>query len=219
MALVLDARKTPAPRDAETAAALAAGVRALGLDCLPWSPALREWQARVAFLRAHCPELGLPDMSDAALAARAAEWLEPALYGRTRLAELDAIGFAALLEGQLDHVQRQALAEHAPEAVTVPSGSRKRLAYAQGEAPVLAVKLQELFGLADGPRVARGRVAVVLHLLSPRQAPIQVTRDLRSFWSNTYPAVKKELKGRYPRHPWPDDPWTATPTARTQRRR
>ncbi|MEQ8661967.1 MAG: ATP-dependent helicase C-terminal domain-containing protein, partial [Gammaproteobacteria bacterium] len=79
--------------------------------------------------------------------------------------------------------------------------------------------LQELFGLADGPCVARGRVAVVLHLLSPRQAPIQVTRDLRSFWSNTYPAVKKELKGRYPKHPWPDDPWTATPTARTQRRR
>ncbi|MEQ8234580.1 MAG: ATP-dependent helicase HrpB, partial [Gammaproteobacteria bacterium] len=219
MALVIESRKMPAPRDADTASALAAGVLALGLDCLPWSENLRDWQARVTFLRAHCPELGLPDVGDAALVARAGEWLEPALFGRTRLGELDGAEFAALLTGQLDHAQRQALAEHAPEAITVPSGSRKRLSYTQGDAPVLAVKLQELFGLADGPRVARGRVAVVLHLLSPRQAPIQVTRDLGSFWSNTYPEVKKALKGRYPKHPWPDDPWTATPTARTQRRR
>jgi len=219
MALVLESRKLPAPRDAASATALAAGIATLGLDCLPWSDALREWQARVALLREHCPEFGLPDVSDAALAARLDDWLAPALYGKTRLAEIAADEFAALLTLQLDHAARQALAEHAPEALTVPSGARKRLSYTQGDAPVLAVKLQELFGLADGPRVARGRVAVVLHLLSPRHSPIQVTRDLRSFWSNTYPEVKKELKGRYPRHPWPDDPWTATPTARTQRRR
>ncbi len=219
MALVLESRKRPAPRDAASAAALAEGIAALGLDCLPWSDTLREWQARVALLRAHCPELGLPDVSDTALAASLDDWLVPALYGKTRLAEIAAEEFAALLMLKLDHAARQALAEHAPETLTVPSGARKRLSYTQGDAPVLAVKLQELFGLADGPRVARGRVAVVLHLLSPRQAPIQVTRDLRSFWSNTYPEVKKELKGRYPRHPWPDDPWTATPTARTQRRR
>ncbi len=219
MALVLESRKRLAPRDAASAAALAEGIAALGLDCLPWSDTLREWQARVALLRAHCPELGLPDVSDTALAASLDDWLVPALYGKTRLAEIAAEEFAALLMLKLDHAARQALAEHAPETLTVPSGARKRLSYTQGDAPVLAVKLQELFGLADGPRVARGRVAVVLHLLSPRQAPIQVTRDLRSFWSNTYPEVKKELKGRYPRHPWPDDPWTATPTARTQRRR
>ncbi|MEQ8662670.1 MAG: ATP-dependent helicase HrpB, partial [Gammaproteobacteria bacterium] len=126
MALVLDTRKVPAARDAASAATLAAAVAALGIDCLPWSEGLREWQARVGFLRTHCPEFGLPDVSDTALAARSDTWLAPALYGKTRLAELDATEFAALLTSQLDHAQRQALAEHAPEALTVPSGSRKR---------------------------------------------------------------------------------------------
>jgi ATP-dependent helicase HrpB len=106
----------------------------------------------------------------------------------------------------------------APTHLTVPSGSRKRLHYEPGQPPVLAVKLQELFGLADTPRVAHGKVAVMLHLLSPAQRPIQVTQDLKGFWERTYTEVKKELKGRYPKHPWPDDPWTATPTARAKPR-
>ena len=108
--------------------------------------------------------------------------------------------------------------------MSVPSGMERRIEYAIDEegnpaSPVLAVKLQELFGLAESPRVANGRVAVILHLLSPAGRPIQVTQDLRGFWERTYPEVKKELKGRYPKHPWPDDPWTATPTHRAKPRR
>ena len=117
-----------------------------------------------------------------------------------------------MLDGRL----RPRLNELAPTYLTVPSGSRIRLRYTPGEAPVLAVKLQEVFGLTDTPRIAGGRVAVILHLLSPAQRPIQVTQDLRSFWERTYAEVRKELKGRYPKHPWPDDPWNAAPTRRTQ---
>ncbi|HEX7816030.1 ATP-dependent helicase C-terminal domain-containing protein, partial [Dyella sp.] len=108
--------------------------------------------------------------------------------------------------------------QHAPDSVTVPSGMTRRLEYAPDEPPVLAVKLQELFGLADTPRIAGGRVPVTLHLLSPAGRPIQVTQDLKGFWERTYPEVRKELKGRYPRHPWPDDPWTAVPTHRAKPR-
>ncbi|MCB1748032.1 MAG: ATP-dependent helicase HrpB [Gammaproteobacteria bacterium] len=218
-AIVIASRRVPPPRDERTAAALLAGVLELGLDSLPWSEGLREWQARVAFLRAHCPELGLPDVGDAALRAAPETWLAPLLAGRLALDEISPAAFAQALHARLDHAAQRALDEYAPTAVGVPSGRTLRLAYAAGEAPVLAVKLQELFGLADGPHVARGRIAVVLHLLSPRGAPLQVTRDLRSFWSNTYPAVKKEMKGRYPKHPWPDDPWTAAPTARAKPRK
>ena len=113
----------------------------------------------------------------------------------------------------------QQLARLAPTHLTVPSGQRRALRYdVAGSAPVLEVKLQEMFGLAETPRIARGRVPILLHLLSPRQIPIQVTQDLRGFWERTYPEVKKELKGRYPRHPWPDDPWTATATHRAKPR-
>lgn len=217
-AIVLGTRRLPVPRDLDTAAALGVGIAELGVACLPWTGALRAWQARVAFLRVACPELGLPDLSDAVLGANLVHWLAPALRGKARVDELTAGELAAALQQQLDHAARRAIDELAPDSVVVPSGARRPLDYTQGDAPVLAVKLQELFGLADGPRVARGRIAVVLHLLSPRQAPIQVTRDLRSFWERTYPEVKKELKGRYPRHPWPDDPWTATPTAKAKRR-
>ena len=118
----------------------------------------------------------------------------------------------------LDYAQRRSVDEFAPEALDVPSGNSRRLQYEAGKLPVLAVKLQELFGLADSPRIAMGRVPVTLHLLSPAQRPIQVTQDLRGFWERTYPEVKKELKGRYPRHPWPDDPWSATPTHRAKKR-
>jgi ATP-dependent helicase HrpB len=110
------------------------------------------------------------------------------------------------------------LDEQAPEALRVPSGQTRKLDYAPGQAPVLAVKLQELFGLADTPRIAQGRVPVTLHLLSPAQRPIQVTQDLKGFWERTYPEVKKELKGRYPRHPWPDDPLRAPATRRAKPR-
>jgi ATP-dependent helicase HrpB len=216
--LVLDRRHVPTPKDAATAAMLLAGIAQLGLDCLPWSEGLREWQARVQSLRDWCSELGLPDVSDEVLMATIDEWLLPALQGKSKLGELSAEDFGEALRGRLDYNQRRAVDEHAPREITVPSGMSRKLSYTRGEAPILAVKLQELFGLADTPRIAKGRVPAVLHLLSPGMKPVQVTQDLKGFWERTYPEVKKELKGRYPRHPWPDDPWTATATHRAKPR-
>jgi ATP-dependent helicase HrpB len=194
------------------------GVWELGVAALPWTAEAREWQARVLSLRHWSPEEAWPDVSDAALQDTLEEWLGPYLEGMTRREHLDRLDLVAALNARLDWKRRQRLDEGAPTHLAVPSGSRVRLAYRPGEAPVLAVKLQEMFGLADTPRVAWGRVAVTLHLLSPARRPIQVTQDLRGFWERTYAEVKKELRGRYPKHPWPDDPWNAVPTARTKRR-
>ena len=196
--------------------AMVAGVRRLGLDSLPWSDELRDWRARVLSLRYWLPEDGWPDVSEGWLADHLDDWLAPWLDGVTRREHLQRLDLAAALHGLLDGRLRARLNELAPTHLQVPSGSRLRLRYTPGEPPVLAVKLQELFGLADTPRIADGRIAVTLHLLSPAQRPIQVTQDLRGFWERTYAEVKKELKGRYPKHPWPDDPWTATPTRRAQ---
>ena len=196
--------------------AMLAGVRQLGLDSLPWTAELQDWRARIASLRHWFPEEGWPDLSDAGLAAHLDGWLGPWLDGVTRREHLQRLDLAAALHGLVDGRGRARLNELAPTHLLVPSGSRIRLRYRPGEPPVLAVKLQELFGLADTPRIADGRIPVILHLLSPAQRPIQVTQDLRGFWECTYAEVKKELKGRYPKHPWPDDPWTATPTRRTR---
>ena len=218
-AIVLERRSLPVPRDGETAALLTSGVMALGLDCLPWSEAAREWQARVENLRRWCPDLNLPDVSDSALATSIDEWLAPLFDGKARLTEVSAGDLANALRHQLDYAQQRMLEEYAPETLTVPSGMARKIIYALGEPPVLAVKLQEMFGLADTPCIARGRVPVLLHLLSPRQTPIQVTQDLKGFWERTYPEVKREMKGRYPKHPWPDDPWTAVATHRAKPRK
>jgi len=215
--IVLERRRVPAiAEDAQPA--LLAAVRELGLDALPWSEHALGLRTRVMCLREWCPELGLPDLCDSALLHTLEQWLAPYLAGKTRLDALTPQMLGEALTAQLDYAQRKTVDELAPEALTVPSGNTRRLDYAPDKPPVLAVKLQELFGLADTPRIANGRVAVTLHLLSPAQRPIQVTQDLRGFWERTYPQVKKELKGRYPRHPWPDDPWNATPTARAKRR-
>jgi ATP-dependent helicase HrpB len=216
-AIVIERRVVPARAD-DALPALLAAVRELGLDVLPWSDHARTLRARVALLRAVCPELGLPDLGDEALLAAMEEWLAPHLAGKTRLDALTPNALGEALSARLDYAQRRAVDEFAPESLAVRSGNSKRLQYEAGKAPVLAVKLQELFGLADTPRVAKSRVPVVLHLLSPAQRPIQVTQDLRGFWERTYPEVKKELKGRYPRHPWPDDPWSAKATARAKPR-
>ena len=218
-AIVLERRSLPVPRDDKTAALLANGVMALGLDCLPWSEAAREWQARVENLRHWCPDLNLPEVSDTALASSVDAWLAPQFIGKARLTDLSADDLSAALYQRLDHAQRRVLDEYAPTTLTVPSGMQRKIVYALGEPPVLAVKLQEMFGLADTPRIARGGVPVLLHLLSPRQTPIQVTQDLKGFWERTYPEVKREMKGRYPKHPWPDDPWTATATHRAKPRK
>jgi ATP-dependent helicase HrpB len=216
-AIVLDRRSVPVqPQDALPA--LLSAVRARGIDVLPWSEPARRLRARMLALRAWMPELGLADVSDAALLTTLDDWLAPYLDGKHRLDALKPEELSQALAARLDHEQRRVLDAQAPESLIVPSGQPRRLEYPDGEPPVLAVKLQELFGLADTPRVGGGRIPVTLHLLSPAGRPIQVTQDLKGFWERTYPEVRKELKGRYPRHPWPDDPWTATPTHRAKPR-
>lgn len=216
-AIVLERRSVPVkPEDALPA--LLAGIRAKGLAALPWSEHARRLRARMQALRGWMPELGLPDVSDSALLDSMDEWLAPYLHGKRRLDALSAEELSQALSSLFDYEQRRLLDAQAPESLTVPSGMTRRLEYAPDEPPVLAVKLQELFGLADTPCIASGRVPVTLHLLSPGGRPIQITQDLNGFWERTYPEVKKELKGRYPRHPWPDDPWTAAPTHRAKPR-
>jgi ATP-dependent helicase HrpB len=205
------------------ARALTDAVGKLGLQALPWSEALSQWRVRVQCLRAWMPELALPDLSDAALLASLDEWLRPAFAGKTRLDALDEGELGEALKSGIDWSLRQRIDRLAPARIAVPSGMERRIDYAldargEPEPPVLAVKLQELFGLADTPRIADGRVALLLHLLSPGGKPLQVTSDLRSFWDSTYADVRKEMKGRYPRHPWPDDPWNAVATHRAKPR-
>ncbi len=217
--LVLESRPL---RDADPALlrrAMVEGIAAMGLEHLPWSPELRQWQARVQCLRDWFPGETWPDVSDGHLGETLGQWLEPYLEGITRREHLLRLDLVSALKSLLPWPLPPRLDELAPTHLQVPSGSRLRLSYTPGEAPVLAVKLQEMFGLAATPRIAAGRIEVTLHLLSPARRPIQVTRDLRGFWERTYPEVRKELKGRYPKHPWPDDPWNAIPTRHTRTRR
>ncbi|MGH8355086.1 MAG: ATP-dependent helicase C-terminal domain-containing protein, partial [Pseudomonas sp.] len=197
-------------------------VRRKGLELLPWTPELRQWQARIALLRrldlAQQASSDWPDVSDAALLASLEHWLLPYLGKVSRLSHFAALDLPGILQGLLPWPLPQRLEELAPRALAVPSGSSIRLDYGE-EPPVLAVRLQELFGLAETPRIAGGRQPVKLHLLSPARRPVQVTQDLASFWANTYAEVKKDLKGRYPKHYWPDDPLIAEPTARAKPRR
>ncbi|WP_162405956.1 ATP-dependent helicase HrpB [Pseudoxanthomonas jiangsuensis] len=221
--IVLDSRPAGRVDPAMAAQALTEAVRELGLDALPWTEGLRQWQARAVSLRAWMPELDLPDLADAALAATLDAWLRPAFAGKTRLDALTEDELGEALKSPLDWSARQQLDRLAPVRIAVPSGMERRIEYGldpegRPQPPVLAVKLQELFGLADTPAIADGRVPLTLHLLSPGGKPLQVTRDLRSFWDRTYPEVRKEMKGRYPRHPWPDDPWSATATHRAKPR-
>ncbi|MCY1274459.1 ATP-dependent helicase HrpB [compost metagenome] len=217
------AREALAELDEEARSrALLGLVRRKGLELLPWTPELRQWQARVALLRrldfADKGESEWPDLSDAALLASLEDWLQPWLGKVNRLSHFANLDLAGILQGLLPWPLPQRLDELAPRTLEVPSGSRIRLDYSD-EMPVLAVRLQELFGLADTPRIAGGRQGVKLHLLSPAQRPVQVTQDLASFWRNTYADVKKDLKGRYPKHYWPEDPLVAEATARAKPRK
>ena len=216
--LLLDRGAIPDPDSEKIRAAVLEGVRNLGLEALPWTREARDFQARVRSMRQWLPQENWPDLSDAALNETVDDWLGPYLGGVKRREDLARLDLLVILKARLDWKLQQRLEEGAPTHLTVPSGSRLRLEYRPGESPVLAVKLQEMFGLADTPRVAFGKIPVTLHLLSPARRPIQVTQDLRGFWERTYAEVKKELKGRYPKHPWPDDPWKAVPTARAKPR-
>ena len=216
--IVLETRPAGRVDPQHAAAALTEAVRELGLEALPWSDSLVQWRERVRCLRQWLPGEEFPDLSDETLFETLSEWLQPAFVGKTRLEALGEDELAEALKSGIDWSQRQRIDLLAPTRITVPSGMERRIEYSHGQSPVLAVKLQELFGLADTPRVAEGRIPVTLHLLSPGGKPLQVTQDLRGFWERTYPEVKKEMKGRYPKHPWPDDPWTAQATHRAKPR-
>ena len=205
-------------RDAEPEAVAQALLSALTTEhglSLTWSDDASRLRARLAFLHHHLGEW--PDVGDQALRATAQEWLLPHLVGLRKRQDVEALDLGALLLARLSWRQRAEVDELAPTHAEVPSGSRIRIDYSNPEAPVLAVRLQELFGLDATPTVARGSVPLTLHLLSPAHRPVQVTRDLAGFWRNSYFEVRKELRGRYPKHAWPDDPMRAEPTRRTRR--
>ena len=216
-AIVLADQPLPVVPTEETARILADALVRLGIDRLPWTKALQQWRDRVGFLRrAHGDEW--PDLSDAALAASATDWLVPALAGKTALSALHSDELAEAVHGLVPWSLRRRLDAEAPTHFCAPSGSVVPIDYAAEEGPKLSIRVQELFGLDRHPTIAAGRVALVVELLSPAQRPVQVTRDLPGFWRGSYGAVKAEMKGRYPRHPWPDDPLAAVPTRRAKPR-
>lgn len=216
-ALVLREAPLSDPAPGAVAAALLEGIRLRGLDVLPWDKETAQLRQRLAFLH-RLDSSSWPDVSDASLLARADAWLSPHLHGLRRLDELPRIDLEEALLSELGWDQRLALEHLAPSHLTVPSGSRIRLDYSDPTAPVLAVRLQEVFGLTETPRIGGGRVPLTVHLLSPAHRPVQVTRDLESFWREAYFDVRKDLRGRYPKHHWPDDPLTAEPARGTRRR-
>ena len=216
-AIVLEEIPAPASDPEETADALLAGIREEGLGLLPWTKAARQLQQRLLFMHAADPA-EWPDASDEALLDSLEDWLGPHVYGMKSRADLQRVQMVAALESLLSWDRRRELDEAAPTHLTVPSGSRIPVDYSDPAAPALAVRLQELFGLPRTPLLGKGRVPVTLHLLSPAQRPVQVTRDLASFWREAYFEVKKDLKGRYPKHYWPDDPLEAAPTSRAKPR-
>ena len=214
--LVLEQSQAALPDGGEVAQALAAAAaERLERVLPPEGSAAALYLTRLRCLREWLPELGLPPCDEADL-RDLLPWL---CHGRRSFAELREGPWLEALQGRLTHAQRQAVEREAPERLTVPSGSRLALRYEVGRPPVLAVRIQEVFGLADTPRVAAGRVRVLLHLLAPNYRPQQVTDDLVSFWANTYPLVRKELRARYPKHAWPEDPRNAAAESRPRPRR
>ena len=216
-ALVLAEAPLPVPADDAAARALAEGIAKLGLARLPWTKALLQWRDRVAFLRKAEGE-GWPDLSDAALAATAVGWLAPYLLGKSALADIGADTLDAALRALVPWDMARRLDAEAPTHFTAPTGSRLAVDYAAEAGPTVSVRVQELFGLSSHPSLAGGRVPLVLELLSPAHRPIQVTRDLPGFWKGSWSAVRADMRGRYPKHPWPEDPAAAAPTTRAKPR-
>ncbi|WP_019419430.1 ATP-dependent helicase HrpB [Paenibacillus sp. OSY-SE] len=213
-ALMLKDAQHPAPDADAVLRALQQGIAQEGLALLPWTKHAHQLQARLQFMHGHWPDW--PDARDETLLATLEEWLGPHVYGMKSRDDLQKLNVSAVLESMLPWDMRQQLEQEAPTHLAVPSGSRIAIDYSDPERPVLAVRLQEVFGLKETPRIAMGKVPLTLHLLSPAQRPVQVTQDLASFWQTTYFDVKKDLKGRYPKHYWPDDPHEAVATRRTR---
>ena len=216
-AIALSERPLPAPATEEAARILARGIGSLGLDVLPWSKSLAQWRERVMFLRRAEGE-GWPDLSEEALGATIEDWLAPHLLGKAALSELGAAEFAQALQALLPWPLQRRLETDAPTHVEVPTGSRIPVDYGSEEGPALAVRVQELFGLSTHPTIAAGRVPLVLHLLSPAHRPIQITKDLPGFWRGSWAGVRADMRGQYPKHPWPEDPLKAEPTRRAKPR-
>lgn len=215
-AIVLGEVPISGPDEEKVVNALIAGIRSEGLGLLPMSKPALALQARMKLMALGGKDW--PEATDEALLGTLELWLKPHLYGMKSRTDLQRLNMAQLLGGMLSWGQQQELDEQVPTHFTVPSGSRIPIDYSDPAAPVLAVRLQEMFGLQDTPRLARGKLPLTLHLLSPSQRPVQVTQDLRSFWESAYFEVKKDLKGRYPKHYWPDDPYSAIPTNRAKPR-
>lgn len=217
-ALVLARRPSSNTKPETITLALIEGIRRTGMESLPWSAASRNFQQRVLSLAHWRPGDSWPTMTNEYLENNLENWLAPYLQGCSRLIDLRRIDIQAILSGMLSWPQRQRLDGLSPTHLAVPSGSRIALRYNAGLPPILEVRIQELFGLERTPTVCGGEIPVNLHLLSPARRPIQITQDLAGFWQRTYPEVRKELKGRYPKHAWPEDPWSASPTARAKPR-
>jgi len=206
----------------ESAQKLAEGIAKLGIARLPWTKALKQWRDRVMFLRASegqsLPENSWPDLSDVALTDTVAEWLGPALAGKTSLGEFSADEFDGALAALLPWPLKRRLDTEAPTHFEAPTGSQVPIDYEADGGPKIAIRVQELFGLDRHPAIAGGKVPLLIELLSPAHRPVQMTRDLPGFWRGSYAAVRTEMRGRYPRHPWPDNPIAAAPTRRAKPR-
>ena len=222
-AIVIGERAVPVLADESNASLLAESIAKLGIERLPWTDALKQWRDRVLFLR-HNERGDWPDLSDTALAASAEHWLAPALAGKTALAALSADEFAAAL-GELlpmygqDRSLRRRLDAEAPIYFEAPTGTRVPIDYGSEGGPKIAIRVQELFGLDCHPAIAGGKAPLTIELLSPAHRPVQTTRDLPGFWRGSYAAVRTEMRGRYPKHPWPEDPILAAPTRRAKPRK
>jgi len=216
-AIVVGERPLPLPANEAAAAILANGIASLGLAALPWSKALLQWRDRVLFLR-RAQGGDWPDLGDEALTAGIGGWLGPHLIGKPGLAAITTAELESTVHSLLPWSLGRRLDDEAPTHFEVPTGSRIPVEYDGADGPVLAVRVQELFGLDRHPAIAGGRVPLVLHLLSPAHRPIQITKDLPGFWRGSWASVKADMRGRYPRHSWPDDPAHAAPTRRAKPR-
>jgi ATP-dependent helicase HrpB len=212
-AIVLQEKPAVAIDPSLTAAAMLQGVHAMGLSVLPWTDGSRGFRARVSFLARVMPDAGLPDLGDDALKATMAEWLLPYLSGMQRKADLARLDMHRILQGLVPHALLSRLEKLAPQRMTVPGGGSYRIDYDVDGDPVLSVRLQEMFGLQSAPQVADGRARLKIVMLSPGMKPVAVTQSLETFWVQGYPDVRKDMRGRYPKHSWPEDPLTAAAVA------
>jgi ATP-dependent helicase HrpB len=218
-AIALGEQPLRAEANEEAARLLAGGVVQVGVSRLPWTKPLAQWRDRVMFLRAaedQRTDQQWPDLSDAALAADT-DWLASTLFGKTSLSDLSADDFAVALTARLPYPLQRRLDAEAPTHFTAPTGTHAPIDYEAEGGPKIAIRVQELFGLDRHPAIAGGKVPLVVELLSPAHRPVQTTRDLPGFWRGSYAAVRAEMRGRYPKHPWPEDPMSAAPTRRAKR--